>query len=180
MTGKARQVLLFLSAPPELARTEFLAVLEEHRDSRITVYIRDGHRKPLEDLLADCFVHSDKPTGSKRTFIRELRAHFYDEVIVLDFGQWNFYPSRCLFFLARAEHKTVRTERGSFVFSPLFKPFALISHLLHRSKNRTGSVAGMPPALPFPFVFAAYRKTIGLAIGIVCTILEYGWRRITR
>ena len=133
----------------------------------------------LAILLAGCFVHSDKPSGSKRMFIRELRAHFYDEVIVLDFGQWSFYPSRCLFFFARAKLKTVRTERGTFEFS-MFKPFTLLGHLLHRSKHRTGSVAGMPPGLPFPFVFATYRKTVGLAIGIARTIMEYGWRRMTR
>jgi hypothetical protein len=172
-------LLVFLSAPPEIARVEFEAIRREHPESKLTVYVRQSHRDQYEDLLADCFVQSDKPAGSKRAFVRELRGRWFDEAIVLDFGQWSFSPARCLFFLARAQRKTVRTERGVFEFS-LWQPLTLLSHLLHRTKNRTGSVAGLPHGVPFPFVFALYRNTIGLWLGVVWCGIEYGWRRMTR
>ena len=179
MSSRDQQVVVFLSAPPEQARGELEAIVRDHAESRVTVYVRDSHRHEYEDLLAECFVHSDKPKGSKRAFIRELRGHLYDEAIALDFGQWSFFPSRILFFLARSQVKSVRTERGVFEFS-LLKPITLLGHLLYRIKHRSGAVGGMPQGTPFPFLFALYRKTFGLLFGVAWCTLEYGWRRVTR
>ena len=177
--ARRQTVVVFLSAPPEVAREELHTILAEHEDSKITVYLRETHRHHYEDLIAECFVQVDKPTNDRRSFIQELRGVWYDEAIVLDYGHWSFFPARCLFFLVRAEKKTVRTERGPFRFS-FMSPIVLLHHWLYRRKNRTGSVAGIPPGTPFPFVVALYRKTIGSVIGLTMTTAEYGWRRVTR
>lgn len=179
MSSRASHLLVVLSAPPELARGELEAIIRDHPASQLTVYIRDSHRHHYEDLLTDCFVQSDKPTNGKRAFVRELRNRLFGEAIVLDFGQWSFFPARCLFFLARAQVKTVRTERGAFEFSPL-QPITLLRHILYRSKHRRGAVAGLPPGVPFPFPLALYRQTIGLVLGVGWSVVEFGWRRLAR
>jgi hypothetical protein len=136
-------------------------------------------RSAYTDLLEHCFVYSDKPSRDKRRFIRELRGPYYNEAIVLDFGHWSFFPARCLFFLSRAQTKTVRSERGSFPFS-WRAPLTLLRQWLYRRKHRSGSIAGLPAGTPAPFLVAAYRKTVGLLIGSLMTVLEYAWRRLAR
>lgn len=177
MTAQSKKILVLLGAPPEIARDQLAEIVAQHTGQRITVYMRIADRSAYTDLLEHCFVYSDKPSRDKRRFVRELRGPFYDEAIVLDFGHWSFYPTRCLFFLSRAAVKTVRTERGAFPFS-WRSPKVLLRHWMYRRKHRSGSIAGLPAGTPAPFVVAAYRKTLGLAIGIGLTVLEYCWRRL--
>ena len=178
MSADRLRLLIFLSDRPERARPEFQEILAEHPHAHVTVYLRRVHREQFEDLLDGVFVYEDKPRHTKLAFIRELRAPYYDRAIVLDFGTWDFYPARCLFFLCRAREKIVRSERGSFRFSPLAHPLVLWRHLLYRRNHRSGSVAGLPSDTPLPFPIAVYRKTIGLTLGIVWTVAEFSWRRL--
>ena len=179
MRNERREVLLFLSAPPEISRKELISVLAEHTEARITVYLRSQHRPEYDDLLGSCFVYSDKPARGRRAFVRELRARLYHEAIVLDFGHWSYFPARCLFFLARAGRKHVRSERGVFEFT-VMHPIALFRHLSYRRKHRSGSVAGVPAGTPAPFLVAAYRGTLGRIVGSVITMVEYSWRLARR
>lgn len=173
------EVLVVLSAPPAISRKELIEILAAHRDARVTVYLRDEDLDEYLDLIDGLYVCSDKPGHGKGRFLSELRTTLYNEAIVLDFGQWSFFAARCLFFLARAQVKTVRTERGSFHFS-LWSPITILHHWLYRCRHRSGSVAGLPPGTPVPFVLAAYRKTLGLGFGLTWTMLQYGWRRVSR
>lgn len=170
-------VIVFLSAPPGFAKPQLVEILAQRVDQRITIYLRESDRAHYEEHLAGCFAVADKPAAGKRAFVQDLRSHHYDEAVVLDEGGWEFHQSRCLFFLARADRRTVHTERGVFELS-LLRPGALARHLLYRAKNRRGSVANMPPGTPLPFLFAGYRKTLGLALGVLRSAVEYGWRRI--
>lgn len=179
MTADRPDLLIVLSAPPEIGRRELVEILAAHDEVRVTIYLRDADRDEYADLIEGYYVRSDKPTQGKARFLSELRTTLYDEAIVLDFGHWSFFTARCLFFLARAQVKRVRTERGEFRFSFL-APITLLGHWLHRRKHRSGSVAGLPPGTPAPFLLAAYRKTLGLALGLIGTLLEYGWRRLFR
>ncbi|MCA8957384.1 MAG: hemophore-related protein [Planctomycetes bacterium] len=171
------RIAVFLGAPPDVARRELGAILAEHPGARATVYLREACQKELEGTLAGCAVESDKPHGNKRAFLRGLRQPLYDVAYVLDFGHWSYWPNRCLWFLARARRRVVRTERGAFVWSSL-RPWVLVRHWLYRRKHRSGAVAGMPPGTPAPFVVAAYRKTVGLLVGVVWMAVECTWRRI--
>ncbi len=179
MNPERHEILLFLSAPPEISRKELRAVIAENTEARVTVYLRSQHRPEYDDLLGNCFVYCDKPARGRKSFVRELRAHLYHEAIVLDYGHWSYCPARCLFFLARAGKKNVRTERGTFEFS-LLRPVTLLRHLLYRRKHRSGSVAGVPAGTPAPFLVAAYRGTIGQVVGSMLGMLEYSWRLVRR
>jgi len=165
-----------LSAPPDISRRELTELLAIHQGARITVYLRDEDLGSYLDLIEGLHVCSDKPVHGKGRLLSELRTTLYQEAIGLDFGEWSFVTARLLQFLARAQSKTVRTERGAFRLSPL----TLLKHLAYRSRRRSGSVAGLPPGTPLPFLLAAYRKTLGLAIGLTMTVLQYSWRRLSR
>ncbi len=169
-------VLVVLSAPVEIASQQLAEIRADHQHARLTIYLRETERQQFGELINGCHVCSDKPSDSKTAFLSRLRTTLYDEAIVLDYGQWSRVGARCLFFLARARTKTVRSERGNFRLSPV----SLLRHWLYRRKHRSGSVAGLPPGTPAPFLLAAYRKTLGLGIGLALISLEYGWRRLFR
>jgi len=179
MNESRPELLVILSAPAAISRKKLTKILAEHDNARITVYLRIADLDEYQDLVTDLYVCSDKPVQSKGRFLSELRTTLYSEAIVLDFGQWSFFAARCLFFLARAQVKTVWTERGSFEFSP-WSPFAFLDHWLYRCRHRSGSVAGLPPGTPVPFLLAGYRKTLGLVFGLAWTMLRYGWRRVSK
>ena len=179
MNDTNSKLLIVLSAPPEVSRTELRKILESHKAGHITIYLREADQHDYSDMIEGFYICSDKPSGSKLQFLSELRATLYDQAIVLDHGHWSFFTARCLFFFARARQKIVRTERGSFEFS-LGQPVTLLAHLSHRHRHRSGSVAGLPPGTPAPFLLGIYRKTFGLAFGWSKTLLEYSWRKIFR
>ena len=173
------KLLIVLSAPPEVSRQELRKILDSHNSDHVTIYLREADQDNYSDMTEGFYVCSDKPSSSKLQFLSELRTTLYDQAVVLDHGHWSFFSARCLFFFARARHKTVRTERGSFELS-FWQPIFLLSHLAHRHRHRSGSVAGLPPGTPAPFLLGLYRKTLGLALGWIRTMLEYSWRRIFR
>ena len=177
MIGPRPEILVVLSATPDISRQALTELISIHQGARITVYLRDEDLNAYLDLIEGLYVCSDKPVHGKGRFLSELRTTLYREAIVLDFGQWSYFTARCLFFLARSEKKTVRAERGAFRLS-LLTPLPLLKHLAYRCRHRSGSVAGLPPGTPLPFLLAAYRKTFGLALGLSMTALQYSWRRL--
>ena len=177
MTVARPEILVVLSATPEISRQALTELISIHEGARITVYLREEDINAYLDLTEGLYVCSDKPVHGKGRFLSELRAILYQEAIVLDFGQWSYVTARCLFFLARSQKKTVRTERGAFRLS-LLAPLPLLKHLVYRCRHRSGSIAGLPPGTPLPFLLAAYRKTLGLALGLTITVLQYSWRRL--
>jgi len=180
------KVLCMVSAPAPVARPHLERILREHEGAQFTFYVRHSERGQLEDLLAGHEVCSDKPgyrlPGHGRVaLVRDLRARKYDLGIALGLGHWSYWPQKLAFALARARHKTVISERGSFHLSWRL-PFALAHHFYWRLRNPVGSVAGMPVGTPLPLAAAIYRKTVGLVLGTLWVVLEYGarwFRRLT-
>ncbi len=173
-----------VSAPPQVARPHLSRILAGHADAEFTFYVRASERSSLDDLLAGHEVRSDKPgyrlPGHGRVaLVRDLREQRYDLGIALGLGHWSYWPQKLAFTLARARRKTVISERGEFRLS-WWRPWRLVGHFEWRLTNPVGSVAGMPPGTPLPLLAAVYRKTIGLVLGILWVLVEYGARWLTK
>ncbi len=177
-------VLCMVSAPPPVARPHLERILAEHDGAHFTFYVRLSEGAQLDDLLAGHEVRSDKPgyrlPGHGRVaLVRDLREQRYDLGIALGLGHWSYWPQKLAFALARARHKTVISQRGPFHLS-WWRPWNLIHHFHWRLRNPVGSVAGMPAGTPLPLAAAIYKKTIGLVLGALWVVLEYGVRRLMK
>ncbi len=173
-----------VSAPPQVARPHLSRILAAHPDAEFTFCVRASERSSFDDLLATHQVCSDKPgyrlPGHGRVaLVRDLREQQYHLGIALGLGHWSYWPQKLAFCLARARRKTVIAERGEFRLS-WWRPWTLVGHFGWRLRNPVGSVAGMPPGTPLPLLAAAYRKTIGLVLGILWVLGEYGARWLIR
>ncbi len=172
------EILLFLSAPADVAKPVLLELLHRHASDNITMYLRDCDREGLPELSTNVQVRSDKPRGGKLALIRELRRTKYEIGYALGLGHWSYWPAKVMLLKARAKQKIVRTERGDFPLSR-FRPLTLAGHFWWRHKHPVGCVAGMPEGTAYPVVYSIYRKTIGCLLGVCWQVLRYAARYVT-
>jgi hypothetical protein len=157
------RVLLVLSAPAAVAEPRLREARARWPGAECTVLLRASQEGAMAEPLAGCTVIHDKPGRGVGAFLRELRRADYDHGVILWTGQFNYWPAKVAFLLARVRRREVATERGTFAFT---WPRA-VAHAFHRAKRPEHASFGMPPGIPWPLaaLLAALRATVGRAAG---------------
>lgn len=161
MSPSAEPGVVFLTAPPADAARILAAAASRFPDVRWTVVHRerDADDARLGNALGEFEALSDKPSGSKLAFVRELRARRFGTAVVAWTGDAGFDRMKLVALLAGARRYLIYDERlESFALegaSLLWIPHARV---------RVG-LGAHERSLLLSLVGALYKWTLGLAFG---------------
>lgn len=159
MPNQDERGAVFLTAPPEVGARIIENVRTRFPTTRWTLYLRANDASALASVLDGVEVISDKPTGSKIAFLRDIRRNRFDLAVIAWTGDRSHNKMKMVGLLGAA--------RRYLIYNENIDSFYLDSHdgiwWRHLRWRASGGLALMPALMSS--AIGLYKWTLGLVIG---------------
>ena len=148
---------LFLTTELQHAVELTRRVEGQYPDARLVVFVRDEHREELAQEFPEVEVRRDKPTGSKVSFVGDLRRERFDLLVVAWHGGERPEPLRLVAVLAGARKLLAVDEDGREFRVAWYLPWTWAGHAVRR-------LVGLDAGTVLRGLASCYRMTLGVVL----------------